>query len=58
MIHILWGEDRFSIEEALQKIKNSLGDLSMLSSNTSVMDGAKLTINDLKAIGEATPFCL
>ena len=56
MLYILWGEDRFSIEEALQKIKSGLGDLSMLSTNTSVLEGAKLTVNELKAIGEAAPF--
>jgi DNA polymerase-3 subunit delta len=56
LLYILWGEDRFSIEEALQKIKNGLGDLSMLISNTSVLEGAKLTVNELKAVGEATPF--
>jgi DNA polymerase-3 subunit delta len=56
LLHILWGEDYFSIEEALQKIKNGLGDLSMLSSNTSVLEGAKLTVNELKVVGEAMPF--
>lgn len=56
MLYILWGEDYFSIEEVLQKIKNGLGDLSMLSSNTSVLEGAKLTVNELKAVGEAMPF--
>lgn len=56
MLYILWGEDRFSIEEALQKIKNGLGDPSMLSTNTSVLEGAKLTVNELKGVGEAAPF--
>ena len=56
MIHIFWGEDRFSMEEALQKIKNGLGDPAMLSLNTSVLEGAKLTLNELKAAAEAAPF--
>jgi len=56
LLYILWGEDRFSIEEALQKIKNGLGDPSMLSTNTSVLEGAKLTVNELKGVGEAAPF--
>jgi DNA polymerase III subunit delta len=56
LIYIFWGEDRFSIEEALQKIKNGLGDSTMLSSNTSALEGAKLTVSELKAVGEAMPF--
>ncbi len=56
MLYILWGEDRFSIEESLQKIKNGLGDPSMLSTNTSTLEGAKLTVNELKGVGEASPF--
>lgn len=56
MLYILWGEDAFSREEKLQEIKNNLGDLSLLSTNTSVMEGQKLHIKELKAVGEATPF--
>jgi DNA polymerase-3 subunit delta len=56
VIYILWGEDDYSIEEELQTIKKSLGDASMLSSNTNVFDGQKLNINELRAVGEAMPF--
>jgi DNA polymerase III subunit delta len=56
LLFILWGEDRFSMEEALVKIKNGLGDLSMLSTNTSVLEGAKLTVSELKTVAEAAPF--
>ncbi len=56
MLYILWGEDAFSREEKLQEIKNSLGDLSLLSTNTSILDGQKLHIKELKAIGDAVPF--
>jgi DNA polymerase III subunit delta len=56
LLYILWGEDTFSCEEKLQEIKNGLGDLSLLTTNTSVLDGQKLPLKEFKAIGEATPF--
>ena len=56
MIYILWGEDQFSMEEALQEIKKSVGDSSILNTNTHVLDGQKVTLKELKSIGEAVPF--
>lgn len=56
LLYILWGEDQFSLEEALQGIKNGLGDISLISTNTSVMEGQKLTLNELRSVGEAMPF--
>ena len=56
MLYVLWGEDEFSREETLQGIKNSLGDASFLATNTHVLEGQKLTLNELKAVGEAMPF--
>jgi DNA polymerase-3 subunit delta len=56
LLYILWGEDAFSREEKLQDIKNNLGDLSLLSTNSSVFEGQKLHLKELKAVGEATPF--
>ena len=44
MVHILWGEDQFSMEEALQEDKNSAGDASMLAINTHVLDGREADI--------------
>jgi DNA polymerase-3 subunit delta len=56
LLYILWGEDDLSIEENLQGIKDSLGDNPMLSTNTTILDGQKLTISELKSVGEALPF--
>jgi DNA polymerase-3 subunit delta len=56
LLYILWGEDEFSREEALQNIKKSLGDMSMLSTNTSIFDAQKLNINELRAAAESMPF--
>ena len=43
MIYILWGEDQFSMEEALEEIKKSAGDAAMLATNTHVLEAQKLT---------------
>lgn len=56
MLYIIWGEDDFSIEEYLQEIKVSLGNSSMLSTNTNVLEGRKLNPSALRAVGEAMPF--
>jgi len=56
LLYILWGEDEFSREEAIREIKKSLGDQSMLASNTSLLDGQKLTPNQLREVAEAVPF--
>ena len=39
LLYILWGEDEFSLEETLLGIKSKLGDLSLLSTNTNILDG-------------------
>jgi DNA polymerase III subunit delta len=56
LIYILWGEDEFSISEALQNIKDSCGESSLLITNTSVFEGQKLTASELRSVGEALPF--
>ncbi len=56
MIYILWGEDQFSMGEALEEIKKSAGDTSFLSTNTHILDAQKLTLNELRSVGEAVPF--
>jgi DNA polymerase-3 subunit delta len=56
VLYILWGEDDFSIEETLQEIKDSLGNSSMLSTNTTILDGQKLSLAELRAVGETLPF--
>jgi DNA polymerase III subunit delta len=56
LLYILWGEDEFSIAETLQTIKNSCGDSSLLSTNTTLFDGQKLAVNELKSVVGAMPF--
>ena len=50
------GEDDFSIRQALEEIKGGLGDTSLLSTNTTTLDGQQLTLNQLRAATETTPF--
>lgn len=56
MLYILTGPDDFSHNEALSEIKKGLGDASMLSSNTSVFDGKKVSPAELAAVCQAMPF--
>jgi DNA polymerase III subunit delta len=56
LLYIFWGDDEFSIEEALAEIKGKLGDTSLLSANLNLLDGARVTVNELKTIAEALPF--
>jgi DNA polymerase III subunit delta len=56
LIYILWGEDEFSLEETLRGIKKNLGEMSFMESNTHIFDGQKLSVNELRAVGEAMPF--
>jgi DNA polymerase-3 subunit delta len=56
MLYILTGPDDFSHTEALAEIEKGLGDASMLTSNTSVFDGRKVTPGELAAVCQAMPF--
>jgi DNA polymerase-3 subunit delta len=56
VLYILWGADEFSQEEKLGEIKAGLGESSMLSSNTHLLDGQKLSVEELAAVAEAAPF--
>jgi DNA polymerase-3 subunit delta len=56
LIYILVGLDDFSIGERLGEIKKGLGDPSMLSVNTTILEGATLTPGQLRAVTDATPF--
>jgi DNA polymerase III subunit delta len=56
LLYLFWGEDEYSREEAIREIKSKLGDSSLLSTNTSLLDGSKLSLNELKACVETVPF--
>jgi len=56
MVYILYGEDNFSIHQALSDIKEGLGDAESLAINTVNLDGEHLTLNELKHNCGASPF--
>jgi DNA polymerase-3 subunit delta len=56
LLHIFIGEDDFSIRQALGEIKKGIGDATALMTNTTVLDGKQVTLEQLKAAGETVPF--
>ncbi len=56
MFHILYGQDDFSLNQAVEKIKTGLGDPQMLAVNTARLDGQKLTLSELRENCGAVPF--
>lgn len=49
MLHILHGEDDFSIRESLAKIKSDCGGSDLGEANLTFFDGNKTTLNELSA---------
>jgi DNA polymerase III delta subunit len=56
MLYILAGPDDFSRTQTLYEIKRSLGDPSILDISTTVLEGQKITIDELKHACETVPF--
>jgi len=56
LLYILWGQDDFSINEALAEIKRGIGDQTVLLTNTTTLDGQQMTLDELKAVCETAPF--
>jgi DNA polymerase-3 subunit delta len=56
MLYILHGRDDFSRREELNRIKTSLDSDGMLASNTDVLDGREVTLEQLTAICDTVPF--
>jgi DNA polymerase-3 subunit delta len=56
LLYILYGEDDFSLGEALDKIKGELGDREMVATNTNVLQGQHLSPEQLISICDTMPF--
>ncbi len=56
MLHILYGQDGFSITRALERIKAGLGDDETLATGTVRLEGRSLTLDQLKNNCGAIPF--
>lgn len=55
-MHILFGEDDYSIHQAVDKIKKGLGSVELLETNTTVLEGHEVTLDQLRTIGQSMPF--
>jgi len=56
LLHVLVGEDDFSIRQSLEQIKKSIGDASALMTNTTVLDGRQVTLEQLRGACGTVPF--
>jgi DNA polymerase-3 subunit delta len=56
LLHVLTGDDDFSIRQALEEIKKGIGDHTALMTNTTVLEGRQLTVEQLKNACETVPF--
>lgn len=56
MLHVLHGQDDFSLNQALGRIKADLGDPESVETNTTVLEGQHLTLSELRAKCGALPF--
>jgi DNA polymerase-3 subunit delta len=56
MLYILYGSDDFSRDERLAEIKAGLGPREMVETNTTVLEGPRLTFAELTAACSVVPF--
>ena len=56
MLYLLLGEDDFSIRQSLEEIKGGIGDPTTLMTNTTVLNGQQVTLDQLRGACETVPF--
>ena len=56
MLYVFFGQDDFSIHQAVEEVKQGLGDREALSTNTTILDGHGLKLHELMAILSTMPF--
>jgi DNA polymerase-3 subunit delta len=56
VFYVFHGEDEFSRAEALAEMKAKMGDPSLVSLNTTLLDGRKVTLAELIHTCDAVPF--
>jgi len=56
MLYILYGQDDFSLNRAVEKIKADLGDWEMVATSTTNLEGQHLTLSELRNKCGAAPF--
>ena len=56
MLYILYGQDDFSLYQAVKEIKADLGDREMVATSTTNLEGQHLTLSELRNKCDTTPF--
>jgi DNA polymerase-3 subunit delta len=56
MFYILYGQDNFSLNQAMGRIKADLGDRETVATNTTSLEGQHLTLGELRNKCDAAPF--
>lgn len=56
MLFILTGQDDYSLNQALARIKGEVGEAESLPANMTVLEGQQVTVDQLRPVCEAAPF--
>lgn len=56
MLYVFYGQDGYSITQAVDEVKAGLGDSETVATNTSVLEGRSLTLRELRTTFNALPF--
>ena len=56
MIHLLYGDDDFTIGEAVASMKGDIGLADLRDVNTTVLDGRQVGFDEMAAICTVVPF--
>lgn len=56
MLHVFYGPDSYSRHEAIAALRTELDADGMLATNTTVLDGRRLTLDELMGVCDAMPF--
>ncbi len=55
-MHILSGQDDFSLAQSLEEIKREIGDSAILAASTTTLEGQQATPDQLRTVCETAPF--
>jgi DNA polymerase-3 subunit delta len=56
LLYIFHGTDDFTIAQELEAVKKTAGDPSLLTTNTSTLDGGQVAVDELRVACETVPF--
>ena len=56
MIHVLYGEDEFTLQESLLSMKEDVGPAELRDVNISELNGPRVTFDELQATCDTVPF--